>query len=167
MNKLCSASTVEQFKPSEPWETATSRGPETFEVNVIFTDPRATAAALHAAQSLARGLGAVIRLRAGIVVPVRLPLDQPLVSVQFVERLLRKLAEQLELADCEITVHLYVCRNWVETLLDVLRPGSLVVVGGRRRWWPSAASRVASALHAKGHRVTFVPAKGEAAESLR
>ena len=167
MNNLCSVTMVEQCRPSEPGEKATSWRPETLEVNVIFTNPEASATALQTAQSLTRGLGAVVRLRAGIVVPMRLPLDQPPVSVEFMERLLREMVEQLDAAGCEITVHLYVCRNWIETLLDVLRPASLVMVGGRRHWWPSAASRVASALEAKGHRVTFVLAKGEVTERLR
>ena len=167
MNNLCRANTVRQCRASGPGETATSWVPETLEVNVIFTDPEATAAALQTARSLSRDLRAVIRLRAGIVVPMQLSLGEPQVSLEFMERLLRGLAEQLEVAGCEIPVDLYVCRNWIETLVDVLRPDSLIVIGGRRHWWPTAESRVAGALRTKGHRVALVRVEGQTAESLR
>ncbi len=167
MNNLFSASTVKQCKASEAGETASSLASEPLEVNVVFTKQQATAAALQTAQSLARGLGATIRLRAGIVVPLRLSLDQPPVSVQFMEGLLRNLVGQPEPAGSEVTVHLYVCRNWIETLLHVLRPNSLVVIGGRRQWWPSEATRMAAALRVKGHRVALVSAKGQTLGRVR
>ena len=38
----------------------------------------------------------------------------------------------------ETIVRLYLCRDRFETLQAVLRPRSLVVIGGRRRWWPTS-----------------------------
>jgi hypothetical protein len=123
------------------------------EVNVVFTNPAATAAALQRAESLAQDLGAVIRLRAAIVVPPQLPLDEPPVSIAFTERLLANLVSRLEAVGFERAVDLYVCRDWQETLLQVLNPESLVVIGSSRRWWPTAENRLVKELRSKGHRV--------------
>src|SRR6185436_18478235 len=71
------------------------------EVNVIYTNPKATGAALKSAALLARDLGARIELKAVITVPMRLPLDQPPVSVSFLERLLAKLVCQVGQSPCE------------------------------------------------------------------
>ncbi len=135
------------------------------EVNVIFTDPPATAAALQFAQSLARELGACLRLRAAIAVPLRLPLDAPQISVAFLQETLRKLASEIERDAFDPAIHLYLCRDRVPALVLALRPNSLVVIGARKRWWPAAESRMADALESKGHRVIFVDSRaGSAAE---
>ena len=154
-------------RPSVSWETAEGLGPGRLEVNVIFTDPQATVAALKTAGSLARDLGACIRVRAAIAVPYALPLDKPPVSVGFTERLLSDLVCRLELDAFEPSVHLYLCRDQVETLLQVLRPNSLVVIGGRKHWWPTAESRMARALRSKGHRVVFIGLKKGTKSDLR
>jgi hypothetical protein len=134
---------------------------ESLEVNVIFTEPSATAAALEATESFARELGACIRLRAAIVVPWQLPLDQPPVSVSFFERALRDFAGQREQNAPDCTVHLYICRNWIDTLSEVLTPSSLVVIGARKHWWPTAEDRMARSLRAQGHRVALVDFREE------
>ena len=146
-------------RPSAIWDTAEGLGPKRLEVNVIFTDPQATAAALKTAGSLARDLGACIRVRAAIAVPYALPLDKPLVSAGFIEELLSDLVCRLELDAFEPSVHLYLCRDQLKTLLGVLVPNSLVVIGGRKYWWPTAERRVAKALRSKGHRVVFIGLK--------
>jgi hypothetical protein len=129
------------------------------EVNVIFTDLQPTAAALKFAQSFARELGAHIRLLAAIAVPVQLPLDEPAVSVAFWEETLRKLASPLHGDTFSPTAHLYLCRDRLQALLQVLRPNSVVVIGGGRRWWPTAESRMAHALRSGGHRVILVDSR--------
>jgi hypothetical protein len=157
-------------KPTRPpvsWETAEGLGPGRLEVNVIFTDPQATLVALKTAGSLARDLGACIRLRAAIAVPYALPLDKPPVSVRFTEGLVFDLVCRLELATFEPSVHLYLCRHQIETFLQVLRPNSLVVIGGRKRWWPPAERRMAKALRSKGHRVVFIGLKRGTKSDLR
>jgi hypothetical protein len=150
--------TVENFFSTRQAQPPTAQpvpdvSPGHLEVNVIFTNPQATAAALQCAESLAQDLGAVIRLRAGIVVPFQLPLDEPPVSVAFTERMLSGLVSRLDADRFARTVDLYVCRDWQETLLQILNPDSPVVVGGRRRWWPTAESRLVKALRSNGHRV--------------
>ena len=148
MKNLYSAEIVKQPGRSLIGERTGGPGSEPLEVNVIFTDPQATSVALKAAESFARGLGAGIRLRAVIVVPVRVPLEQPPVSVRFMEQRLRNLVGQPDPDGPELSIHLYVCRNRVEALLQVLKPNSLVVIGGRKHWWPTVASQMAGALRA-------------------
>lgn len=167
MKKLYSADIVKQPGRSVTWETTAGSGSEQLEVNVLYTERRATAAALKAAQSFASGLGACIRLRAVVNVPWRFPLDQSPVSTRFMEEILGDLAIQAEADGAEVTGHLYLCRDSVEALLQVLKPNSLVVIGGRKHWWPTAASRMAGALRAKGHRVAFVDGKESTAGSRR
>src|ERR1700719_3187343 len=81
------------------------------EVNVIYTNPKATAAALESAALPAQDLGACIQLKAVMAVPVRLPLDHPPVSVSFFERLLATLVSHLGKCHFEPSVHLYLCRD--------------------------------------------------------
>lgn len=145
----------------------TPQAPPTFalgplEVNVLFTDLHATAAGLNFAQAFARELGARISVRAAIAVPPQLPLDEPPVSVAFLQENLRNLVSQVEKDTFDPSVHLYLCRDRVLTLLQVLRPNSLVVIGGPRRWWPTAETRMARALRSHGHRVIFVDSRAPA-----
>ena len=158
---------VNPASPSARWDTAEGLEPGRLEVNVIFTDPQATVAALMTARSLARDLGACIRVRAAIAVPYALPLDKPPVSVGFTEGLVFDVVCRLELASFEPSVHLYLCRDQIETLLQVLRPNSLVVIAGRKRWWPPAERRMAKALRSKGHRVVFIGLKRRIKSDLR
>jgi hypothetical protein len=39
-------------------------------------------------------------------------------------------------------VEIYLCRDKNETILKVLDPDSLVVIGGWKRWWSAADHRV-------------------------
>ena len=127
------------------------------EVNVIFTDSRATAWAFKAAMALAADLDACIRVRAAIAVPFCLPLDRPQVSISFTEKVLSQLVSQAEPNDLEVTIHLYLSRDRIETFSQVLRPNSLVVIAGRKRLWPTPESRIAERLQSRGHRVLFIP----------
>ncbi|MGA9882380.1 MAG: hypothetical protein WBQ34_01545 [Candidatus Acidiferrales bacterium] len=167
MKKFKSAELTKRPGQSFTWETAKGTSLGLLEVNVIFTNMEATAAALSATESFARDLGARIRLRAGIVVPVQLPLDQPLVSVNFFEQALRKLMHSSESDEFERTIHLYICRDWNDTLVEVLKPDSVVVIGFRKRRWPTAESRLARALRAKGIRVMLVDTRRKPAMTPR
>ena len=167
MNNQSNIAIAMPARPSVTGERAEGSQPIRLEVNVIFTSPQATAAALKTARSLARDLGARICLRAPIVVPYALPLDEPPVSVGFIEKLLSKLICRMELDSFEPSVHLYLCRDRIETLLRVLNPKSLVVIGGRKRWWPTEERRIANALRSKGHRVVLLSLKRNTGSDLR
>jgi len=147
----------EQQAPALPWKDTepSSLGP--LEVNVIFTDARATEAALRAVTGLARDLTASIWVRAAIAVPFPLPLDHPQISIPFTEEILSGLVSRFRQNSLDITAHLYLSRNRIETLLQILQSNSLVVIAGRKRPWPTPESRIVKRLQSAGHRVVFIP----------
>ena len=84
------------------------------------------------------------------VVPYPLPLTSPPVLLDWNERRLRVIANQ---SAVETIVRIYLCRDCWQALAQVLRPHSLVVVGGRERWWPTREGRLARRLRRAGHEV--------------
>ncbi len=121
-------------------------------IAVIFTSVEATLTALKEAGALASSLGAHITLLAPQVVPYSLPLNNPPVLRDFNETRFRVIARDSRV---ETSVQIYLCRDLFETLASVLSPGSLVVLGGRKRWWPTRETRLASKLRRIGHEVVF------------
>ena len=122
-------------------------------ISVVFTSVEATLPALKEAGTLASALGAEITLVVPQVVPYALSASQPPVAIDWTERRLRIIAEQSKV---ETTVHVYLCRDQLEVLLKVLKPHSLVVIGGRKRWWwPTAEERLERSLRHAGHEVIF------------
>ncbi len=119
-------------------------------ISVVFTTEEATAKALETAVTLANRLGARITLLAPQVVSYHLPIDQPQILRDWNENRLRALA-----ASCpvETTVCFYLCRNAAETLIRRIRPHSLIVIGTKKRWWPTAETSLAKRLRQAGHEV--------------
>jgi len=128
-------------------------------VNIVYTGPQTTLPALRAADSLARDLRATVHIRAMISVPRQLAMEFAFSSIQFLKRLIGDLVERVGSERSEYVLHIYLCRSRIETLLQVLRPPSLLVIGGRRRLWPTAESRLSKAAISAGHSVAFVDAK--------
>ena len=124
------------------------------DISVVFTSVDATLAALKEAGRLlgnqAGSLGGRITLIVPQIVPYPLPLTSPPVLVDFNERRLRVIASHCRV---ETRVSIYLCRNPLETLQSVLKPHSLVVLGSRKRWWPTAEKRLAKKLRRFGHQV--------------
>ena len=125
-------------------------------IEVVFTSFAATLAALKRAGSLASRLNARIRLVVPQVVPYPCPLASPPVLLDFNERRFRAIADE---SPVETTVQLYLCRDRWEALKEVLKPGSLVVVGGRKSWWPVVEKRLAKKLGRAGHDVIYTEAE--------
>jgi hypothetical protein len=121
-------------------------------VAVVFTSVESTLAALKEAGNLANSLGARITLMVPQVVPYPLPLESPAVPVPFNENRFRVMAAK---SPVETSVHIYLCRDRLQTLTSVLKPGSVVVVGGRKRWWPTEETRLARQLRRAGYEVLF------------
>lgn len=121
-------------------------------ISVIFTTVESTLAALKHAGVLAANLGARITLVVPQVVPYPLPLDGPPVSMDVNERRFRVIAGQ-SMVETRVTV--YLCRDRLETAKAVLRPHSLVVVGGRKTWLSTPEKRLAAELRHAGHEVIF------------
>jgi hypothetical protein len=121
-------------------------------IAVVFTSVESTLAALKEAGNLANSLGAQIKLVVPQVVPYPLPLETPPVLVEFNENRFRVIASK---SPVETSVHIYLCRDRFETLASVLKSGSIVVLGGRKRWWPTKDERLARKLRGAGYEVLF------------
>lgn len=119
-------------------------------ISVVFTSVEATLKALKRAGTLASRLSGHITLLVPQVVPYPLPLTSPPVLLDWNERRFQVIASESPVAT---KVLLYLCRDRLETLSRVLAPGSLVVIGGRKRWWPTAERRLARKLRRAGHEV--------------
>lgn len=135
-----------------PARPLTEESDSKLEISVIFTSVDATLAALREAGNLASTLGGRITLLVPQIVPYPLPLTSPPVLVDFNERRLRVIASN---ARVETRVCIYLCRNAFETLRSVLKPRALVVVGCRKRWWPTTEKRLASKLRHAGFEIVL------------
>jgi hypothetical protein len=124
-------------------------------ISVVFTSVNPTLAALQKAAGLATRLAARITLLAPQVVPYPRPLEGSPESVCQA----RRFHVNTEDGPIEMKVQLYPCRDRVQALISVLKPHSLVVLGGRKRWWPTWETRLAKTLRRAGHEVIFAEAK--------
>lgn len=140
---------VKTAKPISTWSPARENDPN-LQLYVVFTDLDATRAALNTACRLIRDLNARLILLVAKVVPYPLPLEAPLVSDAFTARVLSQLAAEQE---TDMTVRVYLCRDRDETIRRALEPGSLVVIGRRKRWWPNGTRALARQLQRDGHEV--------------
>lgn len=141
----------DRCSPGKPQETDyTARK---LEITVLFTFPKLTAAAARHAAGLLRGLDGRIMLIDVQPIPCSLPLDHPPVSLDFSKKRLLAIVRQ---SPVEITAEILLCRFRFEALLCVLKPGSVVLVGCRRRWWPSWERQVARKLRCAGYETVLI-----------
>lgn len=143
-----------QFLRTEPGTELGSDSPS-MSVTVIATNSGGTIAALRAAEKLAANLGASIALVKAQIIPFEFPLEDPPVSIDFLQRQLYGLVCEAGIEAEKITVHLWLCRDRFVGLRKILRPRSLVVIGGRKRWW-SREKALERFLSQMGHRVVFI-----------
>ena len=130
-------------------------GPE-LHIAVVFTNFEDTKQALHAAANLSTGLRADIDLVVPEIVPYPLPLVRPAVPPGFTLHRLMNLARE---AEVQPSIHVYLCRDKVQTLLQVLHRQSVVILGSTRRWFPTKPILLARTLRKKGHQVILVKCK--------
>jgi hypothetical protein len=138
--------------PQSPSAPAIGEAESSIDIAVVFTSVEATLVALKRAGTLASRLNARLTLVVPQVVPYPLPLTSPPVLLDWNERRFRVVASE---SPVEARVQLYLCRDSLDTLTAVLHPRSLVVVGGRKRWWPTSEERLARKLRRAGHEVIF------------
>ena len=120
-------------------------------VSVVYTSVAPTLAALKKAGELANQLGGHITLLVPQIVPYPLPLTSPPIILDWNERRFRVIASE---SPVETMVRLYLCRDRLGTLVSALKPQSVVVIGGRTRWWwPTSEETLAKALRRAGHEV--------------
>ena len=137
--------------PASPPGTNESEGK--LEITVIFTSADATLAAIDRAAALLNGLNGRISVVAAQSVPYPLPLERPPVLLDLNQQRLIDIASK---SPVETTVHLYLCRWRSETLASALKPGTVVVIGGRKRWWPTWEKSLARKLRRTGFTVIFL-----------
>ncbi len=58
--------------------------------------------------------------------------------------------------DGDIQIQVFLCGDKRKCLLSVLKPQSLVLIGGKKRLWPAPEQKLAEVLRANGHRVIFI-----------
>ena len=122
-------------------------------VFVIFTSANRTLKALEKAGELAKPSGAGILVVAVQTVPYPLPLDRP--PVPF-ESVIRRFVEMAGNFPESPKVSAYLCRDPLEALKRVLSADSTVVIGIRKRWWPTCDERLARKLRRAGYTVILV-----------
>jgi hypothetical protein len=137
-----------ETKPMEPPDPA-RRHPA---IAVIFTTVEATRAALIEAGDMVRRLGGRLTLVVPQVVPIAHPLTRPPVRIDWSLPRFQDLAGSSRV---ETTVQLCLCRDRSDALRVALLPNSVVVLGGRKRWWPTGETRMAASLRKAGHQVIF------------
>jgi len=137
----------------EPWEQACLEEPGGLEVDVIYTTDAGTEGALRKARALAQNLDAHVRLVFICSVTYQLPLTAPAVSLPFLRGKLLNLASSFS---GETSVHIFLCREPLQTLEELLPQSRLIVLGGRKRWWPTRERRLERRLKEMGHEVIFV-----------
>jgi hypothetical protein len=123
-------------------------------VNIVFTDPRGTAAALRLAAGLAGDLDFGLGIVVAELIPYPLPLDCPPVPLRF------RISQLLDLtrrSGVQAEVQLQLCRNPLETLKRLLPLQSPVVIGVRNTWHPTRARRLANNLQRMGYQVVVAP----------
>jgi hypothetical protein len=141
----------EIFTPPVPPEPS---APERkLEVAVLFTSVEPTIAAMRRAESLVVGLNGHISLIDVQIVPRQLPLENPTVSLEFSRQRLLAIADKVNV---ETSAFVFLCRQPFETLQSVLRPGSVVLLGGRKRLWQTWEKKLSSKLRAAGYDAIMV-----------
>ena len=122
-------------------------------VYVVYTSFDETLAALRAAGGFSEALGMPVTLVHFREVPYELPVDGPRgVSPIETDAFIRRLRTE----GLAPRVHVCLCRDYRQAIPMAFKPYSLVVVAGRRGWWPTLSQRWRRALEDKGHFVVFI-----------
>jgi hypothetical protein len=122
-------------------------------VSVIFTSCNLTVKALEKAAEMAKPLGANIVVVAVQAVPYSVPLDRPPVPMEFV---MRRFEEAASRYPEKIQVFGYLCRDPMEAFKRILNHHSPVVMGIRKRWWPTRDEKLSRRLRRAGYDVISV-----------
>ena len=123
------------------------------ELVVPYTAPAVTRAVLARVESLTAGLNARILLVAVHAVPYATTFGCPSSTHAFLVERMVELS-----AGCRLPVQAQVvlARSRDEGLQYVLQPGSMVLLGSRRRRWRTPEERLARKLAGEGHKVVLV-----------
>jgi hypothetical protein len=124
-------------------------------ISVLFTDVDGTMEAIRVASALGKAMAAPLTLVHVRAVPYPLSLDAPAgMSPVETDEFVRRVRSE----GIDVRVRVYLCRNEEQAMLTAFGRHSLIVIGGRRSWWPTASERLRRRLEAAGHFVVFVEA---------
>jgi hypothetical protein len=140
-------------KPAGPRPQPSDPPIRTDVVYVVYTSIDETLAAVRVAGDFAKALGAPVTLIHFRTVPYALPVDEP-TGISLVET--DAFITRLRSEGLDIRVRVYLCRDERRSIPFALKPHSLIVVAGRRGWWPTESKRLRRTLEAAGHFVVFV-----------
>ena len=87
------------------------------------------------------------------IVPFPCPLDQPPVNREFSEQRLRDLLTDSQLQGSAEVLY---ARDWLDGFRRVVEPGSLVILGTKKRWWRTREEKLARVLMKAGHQVMLL-----------
>ncbi len=139
--------------PAAPFPQPSDPAIHTNGVYVVYTSADETLEAARVAGDFAKPLGVPVTLTHFRAVPFAAPLEAPggISPVQTEGFLngLRKVAS-------DVRVQVYHCRDVERAMQTAFGRPRLIVMGGRRRWWPTRPERWRRALEAQGHLVVFV-----------
>ncbi len=136
-------------------EASSAIGASELAVFVLFTTVDWTLKALEKACEIARPLEAKVVVVMIQVVPFPLPLDTPIVPLEWViGRFEEKVGDLPD--DSDIKVLVYLCRDRTSALKCVLNPVCPVVIGMKKRWRPTQNERIARKLRRAGYEVVSV-----------
>ena len=123
------------------------------QLEVIATTPEGTRAALDEADRLSR------RVPCGRIVLLVPHVVSSMGSVRSPDKdaaLIESYKQTAASLDATVIVRLCVCASISEALTCMVQRGSLVIVGGHRRWWwPTMEQRIAATVTRAGCRVVF------------
>jgi hypothetical protein len=119
-------------------------------IHVIATTNEGTRCALVEARRLTADLFARIVILVPHQVSYAIPLTNPTEVPEVIADQYAALASALGV---DATVRLCLCRRADDVFRLLLMKESLVVIGGRRTWWPSRVERLARRLTKSGHTV--------------
>ena len=143
-----------------PGHVSTDHGSEfssdfRFVVIVVATTTEGTIASLRAAGSLAAELCARIDLVATEPVSIRFPLETPPVAVDVLVQQMNSIVKASGVPADQVTLRLWLCRDRNATLDAVLPARSIVIIGGKGRWWCWRERALLKFLDRLGHQVVF------------
>ena len=77
------------------------------------------------------------------------------VKPEFTGNRIRAILSQYPI-EADIDVEVCLCREKLNAAISVLKPHSLILIGGRTRFWPTEEYRLARGLRRRGYEVVFV-----------
>lgn len=122
-------------------------------VYVVFTTVEDTLAAARVAAGFAGAMAVPLTVVHFRVVPHPLAVDAP-VGMSPVET--DWFIARLKAEGVNVHVRVILCRDTPGLLAMAFKPHSLVILAGRRSWWPTRAERWRRCLENGGHLVVFV-----------